>query len=356
MSVAHPDTTRTTLLLGLKRADRLRMGWPLLVIGAALLPPLFIENPYYMQVLGFIGISSLLAMGLNLIVGIADTFSLGHHAFYALGAYTSALVTTRLGLPFWIALPAAALVAGAFGLVVGPVMRLRGPFLAVATLAFGEIVYRMLLNWISVTNGPNGIAAIPWPAFGPVRLDSVHSFYYLILVFVVFEYFVIWRLIHARPGRAMKAMRDSEEAAQATGVHVAHYKILSFVIAAFFAGIAGSLYAHFVSFVSPDAFTLGKSIEMLFMIVLGGLGSVPGSVIGAAIVGILPEVLRPLAENRLITYSILIILILMFAPKGLWGLIERAGRGFSKRASEQAALRPDSLPTEWGGDRGEAPR
>jgi branched-chain amino acid transport system permease protein len=309
----------------------LKRFWPVLVIGVALLPPLVIKNVYYVQLLGFIGIFSLLAIGLNLVVGIADTFSLGHHAFYALGAYTSALLSTRLGVSFWLALPAAAIVAAFFGLLVGPVMRLRGPFLAVATLAFGEIVRLLALNWISLTNGPNGIPSIPWPQLGPYSIDNAHAFYYFILAAVVLEYFVILRIINSRPGRAMKAMRDNEEAAQASGVFVAHYKVLSFVIAAFFAGMAGSLYAHFISFVSPDAFTLGDSIDMLFMIVLGGLGSVPGSILGAAIVAFLPEVLRPLYEVRLIVYSILIILILTFAPKGLWGLVEQARSQITSR-------------------------
>jgi len=225
---------------------------------------------------------------------------------------------------------------------------LRGPFLAVATLAFGEIVRLVLVNWISLTNGPNGISSIPRPQIGPFRIDTVPKFYYLILACVVLEYWVISRIIHSRIGRAMKAMRDNEQAAQASGVFVAYYKVLSFAIAALFAGVAGSVYAHFITFVSPDAFTLTFGIELLFMIVLGGLGSVPGATLGAAIVTLLPEVLRPLHEVRLIVYSILIIIILIFAPKGMWGFVEQIGAWLRRRLVARARPGP-SLPNPEAG-------
>lgn len=318
----NADATETTTMW-LRLATLLRTIWPILALAGALVLPFFFESRYHIQILGFIAIYSLLAIGLNLIVGICDTFSLGHQAFYALGAYSSALLSTRLGVPFWIALPISALVAALFGLLIGPVMRLKGVFLAVATLAFGEIVRLVALNWDSLTNGPNGISGIPWPQIGPLTIDTPRSFYYLILVFLVLEYFVISRMINSRTGRAMKAMRDDDVAAQATGIYILHYKVLSFTVAALFAGIAGSLYAHFISFVSPDPFSVGAVIDMLFMIVLGGLGSVPGSIIGAAVVTVLPEILRPLADVREIVYAILIVFILIFTPTGIWGLIEQ---------------------------------
>lgn len=320
-----------------RAAGRLKPFWPILAVGIAILPPLLVDNNYYIQLLGFVGIFSLLAIGLNLVVGICATFSLGHQAFFALGAYTSALMTTRLGVSFWLALPASGLVGALFALLIGPVMRLRGPFLAVATLAFGEIVRLVLVNWIDLTNGPNGISGIPWPEIGGYRIDTIPKFYYLILACLVFEYFVISRLIQSRVGRAMKAMRDNEQAAQASGIFVLFYKVLSFVIAAFFAGVAGSVYAHFISFVSPDAFTLKFMIEILFMIVLGGLGSVPGAILGAAIVALMPEILRPLHDVRLIVYSLLIIVILIFAPKGIWGFVDQFRLWLVRRASGRDA-------------------
>lgn len=340
-----------TLKETVSKATRLNeeKGWvsivtaalPYLILIAAIVTPLFLENVYYIQIMGFVGIFSLLAIGLNLVVGIADTFSLGHQAFYALGAYATALLSTRLGMPFLVTLIAGAAVAGLFGLLIGPVMRLRGPFLAVATLAFGEIVYLILLNWIPVTNGPNGISGIPWPALGPLQFDTITKMYYLILFFVILEALVIHRLIRSRAGRAMKAMRDNERAAEATGVHVAFYKVLSFVIAAVFAGIAGTVYAYFISFVSPDAFTLTDGIEMLFMIVVGGLGSVPGSIIGATVVALLPEILRPLYEYRLIAYSVIMILILIFAPKGIYGLLESGADWMRARLDRVKATAPE---------------
>lgn len=296
------------------------------VVAVLLLPPLVIKDIYWLHILNVVGLYTLLAIGLNLVVGVCNTFSMGHAAFYGIGAYTTALLATKLRLPFWIDLPAAALVAAAFGAALGPIFRLRGPFLAVATLAFGEIVRLVLLNWISLTKGPNGIAAIPWPSVAGVPLSDDHRFYYLILVAVVVQYVVISRAVHSRVGRAMKALRDNEDAARACGVRVVRYQILSFTLAAGFAGLAGGLYAHLISFVSPEAFNLGASIEMLFMIVLGGLGSIPGSIVGAALVAVLPEYFRFLQEYRLIVYSIVIILILVFAPRGAWGILERVGR------------------------------
>jgi len=291
-----------------------------------LMLPLIIDDVYWLHMLNVIGIFSLLAIGLNLVVGFTSTFSLGHAAFYGIGAYTTALLSDGLGFPFWLNLPASAFVAGVFGLLLGVVFRLRGPFLAVATLAFGEIVRLVLLNWVSFTGGPNGIANIPWPAIGSVELSTDHRYYYLVLGTVVFQFKLISRLSKSRVGRAMRALRDSEDAARACGVWVLRYQMLAFIIAASFAGLAGGLYAHLISYVSPDPFNLLASIEMLFMIVLGGLGSIPGSVVGAGVVAILPEYFRLFQEYRLIIYSVSILLILKFAPGGLWGLIEKIRR------------------------------
>ncbi len=332
-----PDSSAEPLTAGPVRTRPLagRLG-VLLVLLVLLLPPLVIKDVYWVHILNVVGLYTLLAIGLNLVVGVCNTFSLGHAAFYGIGAYTTALLSTRLHAPFWLDLPAAGLVAAVFGLLVGPVFRLRGPFLAVATLAFGEIVRLVLQNWISFTRGPNGIAGIPWPALGSLQLRDDHSLYYLILVAVVFQYVLISRVVHSRVGRAMKALRDNEDAARACGVWVLRYQILSFVVAAFFAGLAGGLYAHLISFVSPDSFNLAASIEMLFMIVLGGLGSVPGSVVGAAVVAILPEYFRVLQDFRLIVYSIAIIGILIFAPSGVWGLAEGL---FQRRSSSTGGPR-----------------
>jgi branched-chain amino acid transport system permease protein len=295
-----------------------------------LMLPLIIEDVYWLHMLNVIGIFSLLAIGLNLVVGFTSTFSLGHAAFYGIGAYTTALLSTGIGFPFWANLLASAFVAGVFGLLLGVIFRLRGPFLAVATLAFGEIVRLVLLNWVSFTGGPNGIANIPWPVIGSIELSNDHRYYYLVLATVIFQFKLISRLGNSRVGRAMRALKDSEDGARACGVWVLRYQMLSFVIAACFAGIAGGLYAHLITYVSPDPFNLMASIEMLFMIVLGGLGSIPGSVVGAAVVAILPEYFRIFQEYRLIIYSVSILIILKFAPGGLWGLIGTIPRQLSK--------------------------
>ena len=293
---------------------------------ALLLVPIVVDDRYYLRLINLIGIFGLLALGLNLLVGYTGQLSVGQAAFYGIGSYTSAILTTTWGWPFWPGFVAAGLVAALFGLAIGPITRLKGTFLAVATLAFGEVVRIVVINWVELTNGPNGISRLPSPFVGPIELDTDRRYYYLVLATLMFGYFTIQRLINSRVGRAMTAIRDNEEGAAAAGVHVTRYKVMVFVVAAFFAGLAGSLYAHLISYISPENLVFFRSVEVIFMIVLGGVGSLPGSIVGSAVVVATPELLRFVEEWRLLVYSGAIVLVLVFVPGGLAGMFATLGR------------------------------
>jgi branched-chain amino acid transport system permease protein len=238
-------------------------------------------------------------------------------------------------VPFWLTVLIAAVAAGTLAFFIGPVLRLRGTFLAVATLAFGEVVRIVINNWIPVTNGPNGIPGIPFPSLVGFRFDTDQRYYYLVLLSVLACYFVIARMADSRVGRAMKAVRDNQDTAEMMGVHAIRYKIMAFVVAGAFAGVAGALLAHLQTYISPENFTFLTSIDIIFMIVLGGLGSVPGSIVGAFVVTVGPEWLRFLKDYRLIVYSLIILVVLIFAPRGLYG-----GTDWVRRRFRPALVRP----------------
>jgi branched-chain amino acid transport system permease protein len=284
--------------------------------------PLVVRDAYVMRVINVIGINCLLALGLNLVIGVAGQLDAGQAGFFAVGAYVAGILGVRFGVPFWVNVVLAAVAAGGLALAIGPVLRLRGVFLAVATLAFGEIVRIVINNWVPVTNGPNGIPNIAAPALLGFRFDTDQRYYYLIAAWVLVCYLVIARMEDSRIGRAMKAVRDNQDAAEAMGVHAIRYKITAFGVAGAFAGVAGALLAHLQTYISPENFTFLTSIDIIFMVVLGGLGSVPGSIVGAIVVTVGPEFLRFLKVYRLIVYSLVILAVLIYRPRGLYGGIE----------------------------------
>jgi branched-chain amino acid transport system permease protein len=292
------------------------------VLGALVLLPLVVGDTYTMRVINVIGINSLLALGLNLVIGVAGQLDAGQAGFYAVGAYTAGILSVRFGVPFWVNMGLAAIAAALLAVAIGPVLRLRGVFLAVATLAFGEIVRIVINNWVPVTNGPNGIPGIPFPSIGGFRFDTDHRYYYLILAWVLVGYIAIARMEDSRVGRAMKAVRDDQDAAAAMGVHAIRYKIMAFGVAGAFAGVAGALLAHLQTYISPENFTFLTSVDIIFMVVLGGLGSVPGSIVGAMVVTVGPEWLRFLKDYRIIVYTLIILAVLIGAPRGLYGGID----------------------------------
>jgi branched-chain amino acid transport system permease protein len=297
----------------------------LAILAAFVVVPVFITNQYHIQVLIFISIYIILALSLNLLNGYVGLLSIGHAAFYGIGAYASAKFMLDLNLPFIAAMPAAALTAGLFGyLIAKPTLKLSGIYMTLATLGFNIIFFLVLQNWMSFTNGPLGIMDIPEPNIFGWQISSRLDYYYLALILVVITLASMHRLITCRFGRALKSIREDELAAEAMGVHTTRYKIQAFVLAAFFAGLAGSYYAHFVKFISPDSFYIYESFTLLAMLAFGGQGNLIGPVVGAAVLVLIPEVFRFLQEYRMFIYGGILIVMMLVRRQGLLG-----GRDYS---------------------------
>jgi branched-chain amino acid transport system permease protein len=294
-------------------------GFYILILGVFALLPLFLKNPYYIRIFIFIGIYIILALSLNLINGYTGLLSIGHAAFYGIGAYSSALLTLRLELPFIVALPISGVIAGIFGYLIGkPTLRLKGIFLTLATLGFNIIFVLVIINWESLTRGPLGLASIPVPKICSYIFQRQHDYYYLIFFLVLFTLASIHRLIHSRFGNALLSIREEEIAAEAVGVNTVHYKIAAFTISTFYAGIAGSFFAHYIRFIAPDNFTFWESFTLLAMLAFGGQGNLVGPMVGAFLLIAIPEIFRFLADYRMIFYGVVLILMMLFRREGIF--------------------------------------
>ena len=290
------------------------------VLAGALLVPWLTRSQYVLHVAVLCGVYVVLTLSLNLVTGFCGQFSLGHAGFYGIGAYTAALLAVHHRSPFVVNLAAAAVLAGAIGFLIGlPTLRLGGIYLAMATLGFGEIIYLVLLNWLALTRGPLGIPAIPGPALFGLDLGTPARQYYVVLALVVLTALVVSRLVNSRFGEAIQAIREDELAAEAMGVPTTALKVLTFTISAAIAGVAGAFFAHYTSFISPSSFTLVESILVLSLLVFGGMGSIEGSIAGAVVLTVAPEVFRFLAEYRLVIYGGLLLGLIVFRPQGLLG-------------------------------------
>jgi len=282
---------------------------------------------YFLHILVITGIYIILTMSLNLVVGYTGLAALGHAAFSCMGAYVSSLLALNYGLSPWIGLVLGACVAALLGIVIGfPSLRLKGDYLALATFGSGIIVYSVAKNWVAVTRGPMGLPGIPGFSIFGAEISSVWSYLILVAAFVVLTYLVMRRIVRSPFGRVLRAIRDDEIAALAMGKNVNKYKIIVFVVGAFFAGVAGSLYAHYITFIDPSSFTVMESIAVLLMVVFGGMGSLAGSFVGAAILVIFPELLRFLgmpssvaAPLRQMIYGLLLIVLMLYRPQGVLG-------------------------------------
>ncbi|HMS05115.1 MAG TPA: branched-chain amino acid ABC transporter permease [Burkholderiaceae bacterium] len=284
---------------------------------------------YWLAQLTFVLIYGIVGLGLMLLAGFTGLFSMGHAAFLGVGAYTQAVLTNQ-GIPFPVALVAAALLSAVVGIVVGlPALRVKGIYLGIATLSFGFIVEEVLARWESVTGGNAGIH-VKVPAIGNWKIESGEGFYFLCLVLAVGSTLVILNLLRSPTGRAFVAIRDSEVSAQSMGIHLAYYKTLSFALSAALAGIGGALYAHKLQFISPDQFNIIQSIDLLLMIVIGGLGSVHGAFLGAVFLISMPQVIAlgkdylPAAIGQApglqaVVYGAVLIAFVLFEPLGLYG-------------------------------------
>lgn len=281
---------------------------------------------YWNQVLGSIGLFVLLGLGLNIVVGFAGLLDLGYVGFYAIGAYTVAVLTAPafpFKIGFWPALPLAMIAAAVAGVILGiPVLRLRGDYLAIVTLGFGEII-RILYKFNPLTGGPQGVLNVGAPTFEipltgiKLGFESSTPYYYLILVACVVVAVIAARINSSRTGRAWTAMREDEDAAEATGIDTVRVKLLAFGMGALFAGLGGTIYAARQQHVFPDDFTLLVSINALALIIIGGLGSIPGVIVGSVVLIGLPEILRPVADFRLLFYAALLVVMMLVRPGGL---------------------------------------
>lgn len=307
----------------------------LLILAGLIYLPWIIKNPYYLHIVIMSGIFVLLASSLNLITGCTGRFNLGHAAFYGIGAYSSTLLVMKLGLCVWLAMPLAGLITIFFGILIGiPCLKLKGAYLAITTLAFGEITRLAFMNLVSLTNGPLGIRGIPPPPrvifqdFLLVSFESKTSYYYLILTICLLCLLTIRRLLTSQIGRIFMAIREDEVRAQTVGINITRVKIMNFALGAFFAGIAGSFYAHYIRFISPDTFTLNETFTILTMAVIGGLGTFFGPIVGGVVFTFLPEFLRAITEYRMMIYGLMLCVAIRFMPEGIIGLLQSwiAGR------------------------------
>ena len=291
-----------------------------LVVAAALTLPLWLQSPYHLHVAIMAGIFAVLAMSLNLLLGYTGQLSLGHAAFFGIGAYTSALLTLKLEWSFWPALAAAIGLSGAAGFLIGRLaLKLRGAYFVLVTISFAGVISLVSINWIELTNGPLGLPGVPAPELGPWSLRTKTAYYYLVLAAVALVYVVCRRLVRSRFGRALVALRENEPLAESVGVDVTHYLVLAAVVSAGMAGLGGSLYAHYTRFVSPEVFLFTYTVTMVIMVVAGGKGTLAGPLVGAVLFTALPEALRAAAswQWQMLAYGVLLVLLVLFLPRGI---------------------------------------
>ncbi|MHB1133129.1 MAG: branched-chain amino acid ABC transporter permease [Chloroflexota bacterium] len=292
-----------------------------LLIGAlvaALLVLPWVTNPYVTSLLVVIGIHTIVTVGLCLLMGYAGQASLGHAAFYGLGAFTSGILSATFGVSPWLGLVAAAAGCGLLAYATGrPILRLRGNYLAMATLALGIIVYIVLVEAKDFTGGPSGLSGIPALAVGSFEFDTDREFYYLVWAACLGVLFLSQNIVASRPGRALRAIHGSEAAARSLGIDVASFKVLVFTLSAVYAGLAGGLYAHYTTFISPQPFGLLFSVRLVTMVVVGGLASIWGAIFGTASLTLLSELLHPFGDLDVIVFGLLMMLIMIFMPQGL---------------------------------------
>ncbi len=306
-------------------------------VALALFP--LVANPYLLYVVNLGLIYVVLAVGLNLLLGFGGQFAFANAALFGIGAYATGLLQVRLQWPYLLAVAAGVVFTTGIGLLVAlPALRLSGLYLAMATLAFAQFTQWMLLNWEKVTFGAGGFK-IPPPRFDPLPLTGAQGIYYLSLLVAALLAVLAWNIVRSRVGRALVALRDSELAAEALAIDLARYKTIAFVLSAFYAGIAGALYSATLNFVAPEGFDLFQMVVQFSMVVVGGLGSVWGSVLGAGLLLTMQEGLRAFKGAQEIAFGLLLMLCIIFLPEGLISFLKRHMPGWS-----EPLRRPDALP------------
>jgi branched-chain amino acid transport system permease protein len=308
----------------------------------------FVSTPYLIDVGTNVLVYVMLGLGLNIVVGYAGLLDLGYAAFFAIGAYTTALLMVRYHVAFWLTLPAASFFTALSGVIIGtPTLRMRSDYLAIVTLGFGEIV-RIAATNFTFTGGPEGVYGIPHPTIGAFVLRSPLTMYFLGLAFAVVVLVGGYNLARSRLGRAWLAIREDEAAAQAAGIYPVYFKLMAYVLGAIFAGAAGSFFAVKLTAINPSSFTFIQSVTILMVIILGGMGSLPGVILGAAVIVVLPEALRAFDQVRMLAFGIGLIVLMLLRPQGLWpsriGQIERRVVAISE-ASAAAGVAGDAAST-----------
>jgi len=299
---------------------------PYFFIFFLLLIPTIVKSQYYIHILIMSGIFIIQALALNLIYGYVGQLSLGHQAFWGIGGYVSALLALRLGFPFWACFLLAGICTAVVGSFIGLLtLRLKGHFFVIITICFANIIHIICLNWISLTNGPMGITGIPSPridfGFFSFSFSSKTSYYYLILGLVLITIYTMYRLVNSRIGRAWIAIRENEDVAASVGVNVYYFKMMAFVISVFFPGLAGSVYAHYVSFIGPEMFSFSYIVIVLIMVIAGGKGTIVGPVIGGFIFTLISEELRLAQEYRMPIIAVILAIVVIYMPQGILPMI-----------------------------------
>jgi len=303
---------------------------PILLVCLALLLalPFVIRDGLILSVMIYIMLYSILSMGDMVILGYGGMLNMGHTAFYGVGAYISALLAIHTELPFIACFFIAGVAAGLFGFILSvPCLRVSADFLGLITLAFLELFKAVVTNWVDVTRGPMGLVGIPPASIFGFEFNTQERFYYLIFIILIAVYFVLNRLMKAPFGRALQATRVDEIGARAVGIDVNKHKVYAFVVGAAVAGLAGSLFAHYVGFIGPNSFALDATFLVTQMCILGGLGSLKGAIFGAAFLTIMPEIIRPLAEYRVGVGGVIMLLVILIRPQGVFGSRAFAGKG-----------------------------
>ena len=295
-----------------------------ILLAAMLVFPLMGFSQYVYRIAVVSVLYAILAMSLNLIAGVAGQISLGHIAFYGIGAYTSALLCVNFDVSVWVGILAAFVVSMLFGLLIAiPTLKLSGGYLAILTMSFAEIIRLILLNWTSVTRGPMGILNIPKPSLFGYTIKSSGAFLYLVLAVAIIVYIGLHNLIHSRFGRNLQALRDDEISSESMGINVYRYKVIAFVISTGVAGVAGALFASYMEFIDPSSFISDESTVILSMVVLGGMGNMNGSIIAAALLTILPEALRSFSDYRMLVYGVVLVAMMLLKITD-WAAIKRS--------------------------------
>jgi branched-chain amino acid transport system permease protein len=280
---------------------------------------------YGLYLLTLTEIFVLVALGLNLLTGYAGQISLCHAAFFGVGAYATAILTQKTGLPYLLSLLLGALLTTAIGALAAlPALRLKNIYLAIATLGFGVVLQKIIFEWRGLTGGGGGLA-LTAPSVAGYELGAV-GLYYLTLTFMTVGLLGAWNVSRGRTGRALLVIKDSEIAAESLGIHASRYKVTAFAISAFYAAVAGGLFAYLVRYINPESFSVGLSISFLSMVVIGGLGTIGGSILGAAFYVIVPELLRGIKDAPGLVFGLLLVIVMVFMPQGLWGMVRRLGR------------------------------